>query len=82
MTARSERPIRRWISWVRPLCRPLLASRGVRVKVDRGSMLYSLVTQPLPLLRRNWGTVSSIEAVQITRVLPTSMSTEPSAVLM
>jgi len=45
-------------------------SRGVRVRVERGSMPYSLVTQPLPRLRRNCGTESSMVAVQITRVLP------------
>jgi hypothetical protein len=54
----------------------------VRVKVARGNMLYSAVIQPLPLLRMNDGTVSSMDAVQITRVLPTSIKTEPSAVLM
>src|SRR5262249_879008 len=79
-TARSARPIRRWISWVRPLCRPRVASRGVRVSVDRGNMLYSAVIQPLPEPFRNEGTVSSMEAVQITRVFPTSIRTEPSAV--
>ena len=45
-------------------------------------MLYSLEIQPLPVLRMNEGTVSSIEAVQMTRVLPTSIRTEPSAVVM
>ncbi len=30
----------------------------------------------------NTGTVSSIDAVQITRVFPTSISTDPSAVVM
>ena len=48
MTARRLRPIRRWISWVRPLWRPLETSRGVRVSVERGSMLYSLEIHPLP----------------------------------
>ena len=62
--------------------RPLEASRGVRVRVERGSMLYSLEIHPLPALRMNWGTVSSIEAVQMTRVFPTSIKTEPSAVEM
>src|SRR5215813_8355375 len=79
-TARSARPIRRWISWVRPLWRPRVASRGVRVSVDRGNMLYSAVIQPLPEPFRNEGTVSSIEAVQITRVFPTSIRADPSAV--
>ena len=59
-----------------------MTSRGERVSVARGSMPYSAVTQPLPLLRRNCGTVSSIVAVQMTRVLPTSMRQEPSAVEM
>jgi hypothetical protein len=43
-------------------------------------MPYSAVTHPLPLFRRNDGTVSSTDAVQMTRVFPTSISTEPSAV--
>src|SRR5262249_45306073 len=43
-------------------------------------MPYSLVTQPLPDPFRNPGTPSSTEAVQITRVLPSSISTLPSAV--
>jgi hypothetical protein len=34
------------------------------------------------VLRRNAGTASSTEAVQMTRVFPTSISTEPSAVRM
>ena len=77
ITARSDRPTSRWISWVRPPVRP--ASRPVRVDVARGSMPYSAVTQPCPLPRRNGGTRSSTEAVQITRVSPTSTSTAPSA---
>src|ERR1700753_4343910 len=81
-TARMARPMSRWISCVRPLWRPRLASRGVRVRVERGSMLYSAVTQPLPDPLVKPGTVSSIDAVQITRVLPTSISAEPSAVEM
>src|SRR3954469_23230980 len=76
---RSERPISRWISWVRPPTLPAVASRCVRVLVARGSMPYSAVTHPLPVLRRNGGTRSSMLAVQITRVRPTSISTDPSA---
>ncbi len=53
--ARSERPIRRCISWVRPLCLPFAASRAWRVWVERGSIPYSAVTQPWPLPRRNGG---------------------------
>src|SRR5207249_5945778 len=53
--------------------------RWVLVLVARGSMPYSAVTQPLPLLRRNGGTRSSTLAVQMTFVRPTSISTDPSA---
>jgi hypothetical protein len=55
------------------------ASRNVRVEVARGIIEYSEVIQPLPLFRMNAGTTSSTLAVQITRVRPTSISTEPSA---
>src|SRR5439155_24775542 len=65
-----------------PPTRPRLDSRAVRVRVERGSIPYSAVIHPLPLLRRKVGTDSSTEAVQITRVLPSSISTEPSAVEM
>ena len=82
VTARSDRPISRWISCVRPLGRPFATSRGVRVSVARGIMAYSLEIHPLPEFRRNGGTVSSIDAVHITRVFPTSTSTDPSAVVM
>src|SRR5204863_9489478 len=80
-TARRLRPISRWISWVRPLCRPRAASRSVRVAVERGSMPYSAVTQPLPLLRRNGGTRSSTEAVHSTCVSPNFARHEPAAYL-
>ncbi len=43
-------------------------------------MEYSAVIHPLPEPFIKPGTVSSIEAVQITRVLPISISAEPSAV--
>src|SRR5450759_3804968 len=79
VTERSDRPIRRWISCVRPPTFPVLASRCVRVFVARGSMPYSAVTQPFPVLRMNGGTRSSTLDVQITRVRPTSISTDPSA---
>ena len=49
VTARSERPINRWISWVRPPGRPLFTSRGDRSFVEAGSIEYSPVTQPLPV---------------------------------
>ena len=79
VTARRLRPISRWISWVRPLCRPRAASRSVRVKVERGSMPYSAVTQPLPELRKNGGTRSSTVAVHNTWVSPNLARHEPSA---
>jgi hypothetical protein len=82
MLARSARPISRWISIVRPPWRPALASRRMRLPVERGSMPYSAVTQPLPLPRRKPGTEFSTEAVQMTRVSPHSINTEPSACLM
>jgi hypothetical protein len=75
-TVRSARPIRRWISWERPL--GPVRSRDVRVFVERGSMPYSAVTQPWPRPLRNGGTLSSTVAVQITLVAPNSTSTEPS----
>jgi len=50
IAARSERPISRWISIVRPPCFPRAASRSVRSVVARGSMPYSAVIQPLPVL--------------------------------
>src|ERR1700733_2613750 len=80
-TARSERPMSRWISCVRPLCLPRAASRAVRVWVARGSMPYSAVIQPWPLPRKKGGTESSTLAVHSTCVSPNSTSTEPSACL-
>ena len=65
----------------RPACRAPPRARRDSV-VARGSIPYSAVTQPLPLRYRNGGTFSCTEAVQMTRVSPTSMSTEPSACLM
>ena len=73
--------MRRWISVARPFVRPP-ESLGVRVDVDRGSMAYSAVTQPFPVFLRKGGTFSSTLAVQITRVSPISMRTDPSAGLM
>jgi hypothetical protein len=49
------------------------------VLVARGSIPYSAVTQPFPVFLRNGGTRSSTLAVQITRVRPASMKTDPSA---
>ena len=78
-TDRRERPIRRWISWVRPDCLPLAASRVTRSPVDPGSREYSAVTQPLPLPRIHGGTRSSTDAVHSTRVRPIETRTEPGA---
>ena len=79
VTARSERPIRRWISWVRPDCFPLAASRPTRSADDPGSSEYSAVTQPLPPPRSHGGTRSSTDAVHSTLVLPIDTSTDPLA---
>ena len=77
MTARSARPISRWISTVRPFWRPALASRSVRSPVDAGSSEYSAVIQPRPLPLSQRGTPSWIDAVQRTSVCPCAQSTEP-----
>src|SRR5205807_3910540 len=77
--ARKERPIRRWISWVRPPIRPWMASREPRSWVARGSIEYSAVTQPDPVPRRWPGTRSSTDAVTFTRVRPNSTTQDPSA---
>jgi hypothetical protein len=77
-TLRSERPMSRWISCVRPPCCPA-RSRDERVCVARGSMPYSAVIQPLPVSLRNGGTRSSTDAVHMTRVSPSEISAEPSA---
>src|SRR3954468_8017838 len=79
MTARSERPMSREISCVRPPMRPLTDSRSERVLVDAGSIAYSAVTQPSPEPLRHRGTPSDAEAAQSTRVRPNSTSTEPAA---
>jgi hypothetical protein len=71
--------MRRWISIVRPDCLPRTASRGVRVGVAPGSMLYSAVSQPRPEPRSQGGTPSLTEAVQSTWVSPSSMRAEPAA---
>src|SRR5262245_18275648 len=76
VTARSERPISRWISCARP---PVWLERGVRSPVARGSMPYSAVTQPFCCPRSQPGTRSSTLAVHSTRVLPIDTSAEPSA---
>src|SRR2546423_1207488 len=75
--ARTLRPINRCISWVRP---PSCArSRDVRVRVARGNIAYSAVSQPSPLPRFQPGTPSSTDAVQSTLVVPNEMRQEPSA---
>ena len=79
IAARSDRPISREISWVRPPIRPLTDSRSLRVSVARGSIAYSAVTQPRPLPRRHRGTDCSTDAEHSTFVSPNSTSAEPSA---
>ena len=58
-TARRARPMRRWISMVRPLCLPRTASRSTRSGDEPGSIEYSAVTQPRPLPFIQRGTSSS-----------------------
>ena len=77
-TDRMARPMRRWISWDRPLCRPDTASLGVRFEVAVGSIPYWAVIHPWPVPLMKWGTRSSTEALQRTRVFPNSMRHEPS----
>ena len=79
-TPRSERPIRRWISTVRPSGRPFVESRCLRSPVEAGSIPYSAVTQPVPLPAIQRGTLSCTVAVQMTRVRPIENSTDPAAV--
>ena len=78
-TERSERPINREISWVRPPSFPLTLSRSERVCVERGNIAYSDVTQPFPLPTNQRGTPGVNDATQRTRVLPKETRTEPSA---
>ena len=78
-TPRSERPISRWISCVRPPILPRADSRSLRSLVARGSIEYSAVTQPVPLPRRWGGTRSAMVAAHSTSVSPTLMTHEPSA---
>src|ERR1700728_3351848 len=78
-TDRSERAMSRWISWVRPDCRPRAASRSTRSGVDPGSIEYSAVTQPFPVPRIHGGTRSSSDAVHKTLVRPMVTSTDPGA---
>jgi hypothetical protein len=79
-TARNERAISLWISWVRPDCLPLAASRDARSGVEPGSMEYSAVTQPRPVPRIQGGTLSSTDAVHNTLVCPNVTSTDPGAI--
>src|ERR1700675_2870250 len=80
-TERNDRPIRRWISTVRPPCLPAEASRRVRSEGARGSMPYSAVTQPRPWPLSHGGSRSSRLAVTSTWVSPNFTKQEPSAYL-
>ncbi len=81
-TDRRERPISRWISWVRPEGFPFEDSLTIRVEVDLGIIPYSEVIHPCPVPLRKGGTLFSTLAVQMTRVFPHSMSADPSACLL
>src|ERR1700677_1587361 len=78
-TERRLRPIRRWISTVRPFCLPAEASRRVRSRVARGSMPYSAVIQPRAWPLSQCGRRSSSVAVTRTCVSPNFTKQEPSA---
>ena len=78
--ARRARPIRRWISTVRPLCLPFAASRSTRSGDEPGSIEYSAVTHPFPFPFIHRGTSASTLAVQSTRVRPKLTSTLPPAI--
>ena len=80
-TARSDRPMRRWISCVRPDGRPSFTSRWMRSGDEPGSIEYSAVTQPLPVPFIHRGTSSSTDAVHSTRVRPNVTSTEPADIV-
>ena len=73
-TARRLRPTRREISWVRPPILPLTDSRSIRSLVERGSIAYSAVTQPLPLPVIQRGTPLVNDAVHSTLVRPNEIS--------
>jgi hypothetical protein len=78
-TERRLRPIRRWISSVRPDDLPREISRSVRRSVEPGSSEYSAVTQPRPCPCRKRGTLSSRQTVHSTLVRPNEISALPSA---
>ena len=80
MPARSDLPISRWISWVRPDW-PFFDSLRILVFVDLGNIPYSAVTQPKPEFLKNGGTFSSMVAVQITWDSPHYIRHEPSECL-
>src|SRR6478609_7927900 len=75
--ARSDRPISREISWVRPPTRPLTDSRSLRSWVEDGSIAYSAVSQPSPDRLRQRGTPGVTDAAQSTLVPPNSTRTDP-----
>ena len=65
---------------MRPSGRPLVTSRALRSPVEAGSIPYSAVTHPRPRPAIQRGTDSCTDAVQITRVSPHAIRTEPVAV--
>ncbi len=79
MPARRDRPMSRWISWVRPPAP--LRSRLVRVEVDLGRRLYSAVTHPWggSLFSSHLGTPSETVAVHSTLVRPMENRTDSGA---
>ena len=76
--AASGRPAAGFPGCGRTAC-PAAASRRMRSWVERGSMPYSAVTQPLPEPLRKGGAFSSRLAVTSTWVSPNLTRQEPSA---
>jgi hypothetical protein len=74
--ARSDRPMSRWIS----LVRPDVVRREIRCGLEPGSMPYSAVTHPFPESRSQGGISASTAAVHSTRVRPIAISTDPGVI--
>ena len=72
--ARRLRPIKRWISWVRP--DSFINSRPCRCGVEPGNRRYSALSHPSPSPRRQRGTLSSRQTLQRTVVRPVLTVTE------
>ena len=81
ITARSERPISRWISTDRPSTLFAEVARCLRVSVEYGSIEYSALSQPFGGSRAfiHVGTRFSAVAAHMTFVFPKDTKTDPVA---